>query len=240
MAQRRWPSRGFTLLEVMVAVGILSMVMLGVALALKNTGQVAALEATRNEMERSSQRALDVMALDLRDSAARVATVSADGTSIQFQIPADLNGNGTVLNSSGLVEFGFLDDKGVPRAGTITYKFVQNVVGGQNELLDEAAGRRKLNNDADVTDKFARGCIVRITQVTGGAAVTGPIISGRWIVQPNGNWGGDINGGGVADPIFKLDATNGRVLINLWAMQIDRENHQQVGNFSTSICFRNK
>jgi len=239
MTQRRWRNRGFTLLEVMVAVGLLSLIMLGVALALKNTGQVAALEASRNEMERSSQRALDVMALELRDSAARVTTVSADGSSIQFQIPADLNGNGTVLNSSGLIEFGFLD-KGVPKAGTITYKFVQNVVGGHNEVLDEAAGRRKLNDDADVTDKFARGYIVRITQVTGLAAVTGPIISGRWIVQPNGSWGGDINGDGVADPIFKVDAVNGRVLVNLWAMQIDRENNQQVINCSTSICFRNK
>jgi hypothetical protein len=80
---------------------------------------------------------------------------------------------------------------------------------------------------------------VRITQAAGWPAVTTPL-SGRWIVQPSGNWGGDIDGDGTPDPIYKMDATNGRVLVNLWAMEIDIERNKHAVNCSTSISFRNK
>ena len=238
-AARHAGERGFTLLELMVAVGILSMILLGAGLALNNANDVAALESTRNEMERSSQSALDRMALELRDSAARVVTVSANGSSIQFQVPADLNGNGTILDGAGNIEFGFLDNA-VPRSGTITYRFVQNVVGGQPEVLDESARRMQLNNDADRADRFARGYILRVTQLTSGAVTKQSILTGRWIVQPDGNWGGDVDGDGAADPIFRLDGTSGRVLVNLWGLQVDSHKNRHFIRSATSICFRNK
>jgi len=230
---------GFSLLEVVIAVGILSLIMLGVALALKGTGDVVAVGATQNEMERTSQNALDRMALELRDSAARVITVAANGSAIQFQVPVDLDGNGTVLDRNGAVEFGFLAGA-APSKGTITYRFVQNLIQGRPEVLDERVAGLKLNDDADRCDRFARGCVVRVTQAAGGAEVTGPALTGRWLVQPEGDWGGDINGDGAADPIFKLDAASGRVLIGLWSMQVDGRSSALVVHRSTSVCLRNR
>jgi prepilin-type N-terminal cleavage/methylation domain-containing protein len=238
-ASRRAGERGFSLLELMVAMAILSMILLGAALALNGTNDVAVLEATRNEMERSSQNALDRMALELRDSAAKVITVAANGSSIQFQVPVDLDGKGTILNSTGAVEYGFLAN-GVPTGGTITYRFVQNLVAGQPEVLSEAARRMQLNDDADLGDRFARGYILRTTQLTSGAVVSQSILTGRWIVQPDGNWGGDVDGDGAADPIFQLDGTSGRVLVNLWGMQVDSHKNRHFVRSAAGICFRNK
>ena len=224
---------GFSLLEVVVAVGILSLVMIGVGLALKNTGEVATAGATGNEMERSGQKALDQMALELRESALKVITVSADGSSVQFQVPVDLDGNGTVLDRNGAVEYGFMD-AGMPRKGAITYQFIQNVSRGLPEVLDV-----NLNGGGGAR-RFARGCLARSTQVFGAAASGGPTLTGRWLVQPDGNWGGDIDGDGVGDPIFGVEPGNGRVLVNLWAMQVDGRKNPQVVHSSAGVCLRNK
>jgi prepilin-type N-terminal cleavage/methylation domain-containing protein len=224
---------GFSLLEVVVAVGILSLIMIGVALALKNTGEAASAGAIGNDMARSGQKAVDQMALELRESAIRVITVAADGSSIRFQIPVDLDGNGTVLDRHGAVEYGFLD-AGVPRKGAIVYQFIQNVSKGMPEVLDARF------DGGGGTRRFARGCIARSTRVFGFPASGASPLTGRWIVQPDGSWGGDIDGDAVGDPIFTVEPGNGRVVVNLWAMQVDGRKNPQVVHNSAGVCLRNR
>jgi type II secretory pathway pseudopilin PulG len=230
---------GFSLLEVVVAVGVLALMMIGVAMVFKDTGFVASSEAKSNDVARTSQGALDQMTKELRESAIRVITVSADGSSIQFQIPVDIDGNGTILDGSGAVEYGFLD-RGVPTKGTITYRFVENIVGGRPDVLREADLRLDLNGDGDRLDSFDRGCIVRITHANGGPEVRGPALTGQCVVVAHADWGGDIDGDGVADPIFKLDGATGRVQINVWTMLADDRKNPQMLRSSSSVCPRNK
>ena len=239
-ARKTTPRPGFTLLEAMVAVAILSGILLTALLAIHSGTDMTNIESARNNMERSNQEALDKLALELRDAAPRVVTVAGDGSAIQFQIPVDLNANGTVLDGNANIEFGFTDRNGAPQSGTITYRFVQNTVGGQPEILDEAALGMGLNRDGDSSDRFVRGRLVRVTRVTGWPEVQDPLPIGLWIVQPAGNLGGDVDGDGVADPIFQLDAAGGRVLVNLWSMHADGRKNRQMVLSGTSICLRNR
>ncbi len=228
------------MLELMIAVTILSGILLAIALVLQSTGEVATIEAARNEIERANQDALDRMALDLRDSAVRVTQVAANGSSVRFQIPVDLNGNNTVLDNAGIIEFGFVDAAGAPQAGTITYRFVQGVRGGQPDVLDEAALRVDFNNDGDITDRYSRGYLVRVTQVTGGPELVNPVRVGIWVAQRDGALGADITGDGQPDPIFQMDAANNRLLVNLWGIHLDENKNRHFVRSSSSIFLRNR
>ena len=254
--------RGFTLLEMVIAVTILAGILVGVAVMLHSTGKIATLEAARNEIERVNQKALDQMALELRDAAARITTVAFDGTSVQFQIPVppydtplnlpfdpsdpDEPANKPTVDATGATRFGFLEVTGklqrTPRDGTITYQFVPDTRAGLPEVVSEAALRMNLNADGDSIDQFVVGRIVRITQVTGQAAVTDPGSMGIWIAQPFpiANLGGDVSGDGQPDPIFQLDAANSRIIVNLWAVHVDGNKNPHFVRSTTSIGLRNR
>ena len=58
-----------------------------------------------------------------------------------------------------------------------------------------------------------------------------------FVVQPSGNWGGDIDGDGNPDPIFQSSA--GRVTMDLWQMRVDQAGNTHVVRCQTSVCLRN-
>ncbi|HOX07028.1 MAG TPA: prepilin-type N-terminal cleavage/methylation domain-containing protein [Planctomycetota bacterium] len=230
---------GFSLLEVVIAMGILSIVLLGAALALKSTNDISTSGAISSDMELTNQNALSAMSTELRDSAVRVITVAGDGSAIQFQVPVDLDGNGTVLDGSGNTEYGLID-KGVPSRGTITYRFVQNEAGGTPEVLDEHVLNADVNGNIDRTDRFSIGWVQRFTQVTGQAETAGRILTDRCVVLPEAAWGSDIDGDGLADPIFALDAATGRVSIGLRTVRVTGRNNVHPSRCATTVLLRNK
>lgn len=241
--------RGFSLLEVLVATAIFSLIVLLVGMTFSSTGNMVAIEATRNELERSGQRVLEVMAAELRDSAPVRATLLNGGSGIRFEVPVDLDGDGTLLDAAGELEFGFLQG-GAPQQGVIIYRFVQNVRGGVPDVLDEAAMNMRLNNDADMTDRFARGYLIRSTQVLPGGpeVVSGTALTNPFIAQPDGNWGGDLTGNGMPDPIFSyVDAAGNvvagptsRIRINLWFLDVGSGKFRHFVQTQTCVGLRNR
>lgn len=230
-AARRGGRAGFTLLEMMVAIAILSVVMLAVFRTMTHTSDLAAVEAQQNDLEKAGQKMLEEMSAALRS--ASVISISSDGTRIVFQVPVDLDGNGTVLDGSGNVEFG-AQEGGVVTDDTITYRFVQDVVGAQPDMLSEGLLRRDINRDGDLLDRFDRGFLGRITSAPGAALRE---CAGVWVVQPTANYGGDVDGDGSADPIFRM--ANERLWIDLWLASVDRTGMVHFVHCNTSVFLRN-
>jgi prepilin-type N-terminal cleavage/methylation domain-containing protein len=228
---KRATQAGVTLLEMMVAIGILSMVLLMAFAALKGTTDVSSMEYTRNDLDRTGAKALETMAAELKH--ASVLGTAADGSVLVFQVPADLDGSGTVLDKNGDCEFGITDD-GKISTGSINFQFVQNKGTIVGDVLNEKNLRRDLNNDGDQNDVFDRGRIMRATTRIGSSPRT---VSGFWIVQPNSNWGGDIDGDGSPDPIFSVSGK--RVSINLWMIATDQSGMQHLVHCQTSVQCRN-
>jgi hypothetical protein len=215
----------------MVAVGILSLVLLMAFATLKSTTDVSTMEYTRNEMDRTGAKALETICAELKESS--VLGVAGDGTVLIFQVPADLDGNGTVLDKTGECEFG-INDGGIPATGAINFQFVQNASNMTGETISEPNLRRDLNGDGDMTDVFDRGRILRTTSLPGAKIST---VSGFYVVQPSGNWGGDIDGDGNADPLFRMSGK--RVWVDLWMIATDQSGMQHLVRCQSSVQLRN-
>jgi prepilin-type N-terminal cleavage/methylation domain-containing protein len=221
---------GFTLLEMVVAVAILSLVLLMAFGTMKRTTEVSSMESLRNQMERSGAESLEAMVEEL--NASSVLAIASDGSLLTFQVPVDLDGNGTVLDADGNCEFG-LDDLGVVSNGSATLMFVQNQVGGNPEVLSEAALGRDLNGDGDRVDIYDRGRIVRNST----ASALNRTLTGVRVIQPSGNWGGDIDGDGQADPVFRMNGK--QVWIDLWTLGLDEAGTPHLIRCQTSLHLRN-
>jgi len=189
-------NRGFGLLELLVATSVLAMIAVaGLA------GTVRVFRVGSDEMVRANQRGQVTacwrrVRADL--GAGRVLGVDPAGDAIVYQVPVDPDGDGDPVNGSGQVDWG-AEEGGLDVAGaTVTLHF--RVV----RTIAEAAVDQDLNGDGDRDDTFDVGHLRRVT--SGGQAAEW---SGNWILQPSGNHGGDLDGDGRADPLFRV-ADRGR------------------------------
>ena len=57
------------------------------------------------------------------------------------------------------------------------------------------------------------------------------------MVQPSGNWGGDIDGDGNADPLFRQSGK--QLWADLWMLTIDQSGMQHMVRCRTSLHLRN-
>jgi len=213
MARHRSGGRGFTLVELLISISILSVVMLTAFAAIKMVGDALAAETLDNLVYSAVERVVGAIAEDLHY--ADISLVSTDGTMINFQVPMDLNTDGTV--SAG--ELGF-DLGGMPVNGSVTYRFVMT-----------AAISVDLNEDG-VSEDFDLGHMVKLML----NADTGQTITqrmGNWIIQPTGNWGGDIGGDGNPDPIFSQSGD--RTTISLWSLGVDPRVAPRLANSRSAV-----
>jgi prepilin-type N-terminal cleavage/methylation domain-containing protein len=98
-------NRGMTLLELMMAVAILTVVMgalFGISLSMTDTQQVQESKAVAND---EARRALQQIIPDLRQ-AARSSINWADlpGQVVTYRVATDLNGNGVAVDAGGNIE----------------------------------------------------------------------------------------------------------------------------------------
>ena len=104
MRRRRTHEDGFTLVEVSICLGLSSvasyliMNMVVLTFGAYNAGE--ALIGNQEKMDRASR----VLAREIRQ--ADQATLAASGSTVTFTIPEDLDGDGTVLDADGNLEFG--------------------------------------------------------------------------------------------------------------------------------------
>lgn len=121
-----YAKRAFSLLELLVAVAIF-FIIIGAVFSLLISGKRAfEVGNVQVEVEQEARRALDYMTKELRQSSANKIQAPADGTSsstIIFEIPYDVDGDGDVINASGVIEW----SDGAGGIGAITY----SLSGGQ-------------------------------------------------------------------------------------------------------------
>lgn len=99
--------RGFTLLEVMLAVAIMTIVfgvLAGLSLGIGNTASAQRARTTATE---EARRALQTLAARLHAASAQsVNTANLPGSRLTFRVAADVDGNGTAVNVNGRLELG--------------------------------------------------------------------------------------------------------------------------------------
>jgi hypothetical protein len=191
---------GMTVVEMVVAVAIFCSI---VATAIHPTIDASAgTEIVRADLFVRVDDALQAVADDIERGDLDPPT--AQGDTLAYQVPIDPDGDGSYLDADGAVQFG-MKKNGVSVIGQrATFKFVAD------RVLSEATLKFDLNGDGDLKDKFDQGHLVRV--LPDGKTEQ---ISGSWILQPNGNHGGDLDGDGVADPIFSITTGTGRTTATL-------------------------
>jgi len=189
---RSGPSSGFALIEVIGA----ALLLVAVLAAAMHSSMDAASgdEVVRAGLFVRVDNALARISGDFERG--DLDPIPAAGDSVAYQMPVDPDGDGSMLDADGQVQWGTEQD-GVAVAGAkVTIRFVAD------RVLSEPALAFDLNRDGDTTDLFDLGHLERV--LPDGSIIP---LTGTWILQPNLNHGADIDGDGVADPIFSSDAT---------------------------------
>ena len=222
--------RGFTLIEVMIAVFIMSMVMLTALSALQMAGRNVAAQTLDNMAYSAVETVVAEVAEDLHYADAAGVTIIDVGNAqvITFRlpkIPVDLDGDGTFLDADGNIEFGY-NPRMLPVNGRVMYEFVKTSDISEGTRVD-------LNWDTDTDDAFDVGYMQK--KITNPDDASDEIIlkRGNWIVQPKDNWGGDIDGDGDKDPIFVKDGT--RVTISVWSLGADPRVAPRLANSRATV-----
>ncbi len=165
---KRWMTiRGFTLVETMVAGGILMSMGLITVLWLTGTSSLWWTSTTQAQVRSDVQQSVSRMAAELR-SATRAAAGSPPNavvpatpgnTTITFYLPADADGDGTIVDAIGNIEWDL--------ANAIQYNYVaasrqiQRVRAGQTTIL--ANNVTSVTFDAANTDATLAPNEMRIT-----------------------------------------------------------------------------
>ena len=212
-ARHRSGRRGFTLVELLISVSILSMVMLTAFAAIKMVGDSLAAETLDNLAYSAVERVVAEIAEDLHY--ADISLVSVDGTTVNFQVPVDLS-----VPPDGIAESMGFHLGGMPRNGSVTYSFVMT----ETVSVD-------LSGDG-VAQDFDRGYMVKLMVDDAGVRVA-EWKRGNWIVQPAGNWGGDIDGDGDPDPMF--EQSGDRMTISLWSVGVDPRVAPRLANSRSAV-----
>jgi len=97
-------NKGFTLLEIMVVVGLLTFIMSTIFGILASARRVWATGEALISLQQEGSLGLDKMVRELR--LCRSATVGADNKTVRFNIPIDADGDGFIDLSGGTVIYG--------------------------------------------------------------------------------------------------------------------------------------
>lgn len=186
---RRAGRRGFTLVEAVVAVLIMSLVAAAVAQIITHSLVVYDLGLGHSLLEQETTLFSQGLERSMRE--ARLLSV---GTSfLEFQQPVDHDDDGDVIDLNGTLELG--------ADGTLGYKTLYNVV--ITSTFVESLRNYDLNGDGDTDDSLGLATIEEniITDDVPGANVSTSILV-RNVVTSYPEIGSDIDNDGVADPIF--------------------------------------
>ncbi len=217
--------RGFTLVEMMIATAILTIIIVATLTTMSSMSSSVQVETMVAQSEQKGNKALERMAEALR-SANIVGLPDAGSDNMSFRVPVDHDGDGDVLSDNVNLDIQWgaqreevdLAGKTVEILGATTiFRYV--VTGSFSE-----DGRVDLNRDGDTTDIFDVG---RIEKIYAGGATTAysgvPAVTYSQIVTPmvdsvvrlQGQMVGDIDNDGQPDPIFWQDGSTIRIILFL-------------------------
>ncbi len=140
-------NKGFTLVETVIVFAIF-FVIGGAIFATLTMGRKSWQSGNvQVEMQQEARRALGYMSKELRQTGSNKIQGIADGgsgSSIIFEIPYDVDGDGDVIDAGGTIEWS--DDPGPNRIGAITYllsggQILRNLsLGGESVLANKITG----------------------------------------------------------------------------------------------------
>ena len=236
---------GFTLIEVMMSTAILTVVLATTTFFLTSMTDSVSDEVSRGVLEMNGTRALANLAdgfADVQISApAPPSGTDLSSSFVRVREPADLSGDGSLLDD---IQAGNFFGVRAPKpwgdaAGWLEYAFVSQ------DTLDEA-GLGDINGDGDTSDEFVRGWLVRKWHVDAehGVGTDGGLSQNLlWsVIQKEtspGNYGGDIDEDGNADPLFFMADGSKALTISIWIYGRAR-GKPVIHNVRTSVALRNQ
>lgn len=233
-------NRGFSLVEVMIANVVLVIVVAGVFLMMGNISANSGVIQEIARLESENNRDMEDIAELLRE--ARITALPfAGGNSLTYQLPVDEDGDGDCLDGNLDIVWGAIVPNQVPSGFTdLTLPQIQYV---PRRVYSEGAEGFDLNRDGDRADIFLVGRLEHV--LPSGASATRNVViepqtlalTGDYVLQEQNNAAvGDVNGDGVADPLFWIDGDTLR--LNLFVSDTDEANPHFV-NLSTSVLLKN-
>lgn len=100
-------AKGFTLLELMVSVSVLTLISAVLFMVAANLGAVAQSQEARVSSQDQARNAMMRVTREIRNaSRASIDMATLPGPSLTFQKAADLDGNGTAVDVGGFLELG--------------------------------------------------------------------------------------------------------------------------------------
>lgn len=157
-----------------------------------------------------------------------------DGVGFSYRRPIDPAGTGTFIED-GAIRWG------ATVGGIDTTDGCASLVFSPVGVVSEAERNFDINSDGDLDDTFDLGGIANLgwnavdpSLGTSSLDLVSPIL-----LQEQDNYGGDMNGDGLDDPMFLWTPDSGRLRIRLFALLGDVNGHEVVKRFETVLYLRN-
>lgn len=97
---KKRPNNAFTLPEVMVSMAVFSIIMVLVGIILRGGEEQAQLAGIKMNLQESVREGLYRMALEIRESSPSRVAVGSGGSTLTFQIPANISNSGVITWSA--------------------------------------------------------------------------------------------------------------------------------------------
>ena len=209
-------SRAFTLLEMMIVVAIMSVVMGMTVIALNTASVETSMNMMEGALQETSNQFAQRLVMELRNASRATVKYESNGAGtadhgdcIKFQVPVDVDSDGSIDLNAGNAVFGATLGRAHTAGVDIVYEFRANQVDGADEVIDEVALGVDVNGDGDELDSFKRGLFTRTAPDSNNVSFA-RLTSDRWFLY------GDEDGDAVEEPVFE-QAADGTITIRLLA-----------------------
>lgn len=246
-AGRRPGRAGFSLLEIVIAVSVATVLLLGTYLTLSSTFRAQDTWGRMGHIEERGRIYLGRVVAKIQTSnVLYVETASATVPRIDYQVPVKDGTGNYVSSSTGEINWGAHEASGDVIGNYHRIQFVQR------GTLSEATIKKDLNKDGDQSDTLVYGDLSETT--SGGRTFSPPLAkdvilqSGSYLADLNNTF--DSDGDGTAandtsgeDQMFvRLNDATGfakQITANFWIYMKDSQNRYVTKNFREVIMLRN-
>lgn len=139
------------------------------------------------------------------------------GTGFSYRTPVDPTGSGSLISGVDV-------NWGAEVGGTGSLSCRAAMAFAPVDSVSEADVGADLNNDGDTLDVFDRGSIVRhVWDESGTLMADHATLGSNSILQERCNFGGDLDGDGLDDPMFLWNADTGRLRVRFFMIDTESQ-----------------
>ncbi len=216
---KKTTSYGFTLIEVMISVVVLVLLMAGVFQILANSQTNYDMSRATGYSESQWRNTIDDLNREL--IFAKIDSLSATYTALQYKLPVDWDNDNDVTDATGVMEYGYANtNPGAANGPRLNWYAVIDFVPTKVLLEPQATFATSLpierynfdlNKDGDMVDVFYSGQLVRYIYASaadlplvGGTNPVSSLPIADNVILNAFNLAGDVNGDGTVDKLFRL------------------------------------